>query len=217
MILGIETSGKTCSVAVSKDDNILGEFFINNGLTHSETLMPMIDTCLKTLNIDISEIKKIALSVGPGSFTGLRIGASIAIALSQALKIKIIEVSTLEVLAYNLINSNKLVVPIMDARRGQVYTAGFKNGIKIIEEQNILFEELLEQIKQTEEEAIFLGDGTNLYGVVKPSKNLILGRASSVCLLASEIYKKTEKNYNEIEINYLRKPQAEREYNEKNN
>jgi len=217
MILGIETSGKTCSVAVSKDDNILGEFFINNGLTHSETLMPMIDTCLKTLNIDISEIKKIALSVGPGSFTGLRIGASIAIALSQALKIKIIEVSTLEVLAYNLINSNKLVVPIMDARRGQVYTAGFKNGIKIIEEQNILFEELLEQIKQTGEEAIFLGDGTNLYGVVKPSKNLILGRASSVCLLASKIYKKTEKNYNEIEINYLRKPQAEREYNEKNN
>ena len=239
MILGIDTSGKTCSVAVSERNNILGEFFINNGLTHSETLMPMIDTLLKTINLDIKEIKNIALSIGPGSFTGLRIGTSVAIAISQALKIKIVEVSTLESLAYNLSSrnnndKNNLVIPIMDARRGQVYTAGFRNGIKIIEEQNILFEDLLKQIeekKEIDEEPIFVGDATLIYEVKKPPSNLIFQRASSLCLLADEkissntiydedynkqaSYDFTLQNTPKVTINYLRKPQAERELDDK--
>ncbi|MCL1924583.1 MAG: tRNA (adenosine(37)-N6)-threonylcarbamoyltransferase complex dimerization subunit type 1 TsaB [Defluviitaleaceae bacterium] len=194
MILGIDTSEKSCSVAVSLGDKILCELFLNTGLTHSESLMPIVETCLKTLNINITEIKKIALSNGPGSFTGLRIGASTAIGIAQALKIKIVQVPTLEALAYNLINTNKLIVPFMDARRGQVYAAGFKNGICVIEEQNISFEQLKAQIN---EPVTFLNEPV---------------RAGAVCLLSS---KYESVNYNEVEINYLRKPQAERELLEK--
>lgn len=211
MILGIETSSKTCSVAVSFEGSVLGEISINGQLTHSETLMPMVQNLLFTLNIDISEIKTIALSSGPGSFTGLRIGASAALGLAFSQGIGIVHVPTLEALAYNLINIPKLVVPIMDARRGEVYTAAFKNGVRVTQDLNIPFEDLLIKINELGEEAIFLGDAALLYEVNRPSENLLFARASSLCLLAPKYEEASCTN-----INYLRKPEAQRKYDENN-
>ena len=124
-ILAIETTGKTAGVALVCPSHIIAEFSVNNNKTHSSVLMPLIDAMLKSADFDKRDIDYIACSAGPGSFTGLRIGAAAAKGLAFGLSRRIIPVATLDAMAYNVFNNTdgEIVVPIMDARRGQVYTA----------------------------------------------------------------------------------------------
>ena len=121
-ILAIESSSLVASIAVLTDDIITAEYTINHKITHSQTLLPMIDDISQRIELDMKEIDAIAISGGPGSFTGLRIGSATAKGLGLALSIPIIPVPTVDALAYNLYGSDKLICPIMDARRNQVYT-----------------------------------------------------------------------------------------------
>ena len=120
-ILGIDSSGLVASVALQSDDKLVGEYTIHNKKTHSQTLLPMIHDMLEMADVSVKELDAIAIASGPGSFTGLRIGAATAKGLGGALSIPLIAVPTLEGLAYNLVGAEALVCPIMDARRQQAY------------------------------------------------------------------------------------------------
>ena len=121
-ILGIDSSGLVASVAVTEDDNLLGEFTMNYKKTHSQTLLPMLDELAKMIELDLNTIDAIAVSGGPGSFTGLRIGSATAKGLGLALEKPLIHIPTVDALAYNLCGHRDMVCPLMDARRNQTYT-----------------------------------------------------------------------------------------------
>lgn len=121
-ILALDSSGLVASVAVMDDDVLVAEFTIQYKKTHSQTLVPMMDEIKKMIDLDLASLDAVAVAAGPGSFTGLRIGAATAKGLGLALDIPLIEVPTLEGLAYNLYGVGGCICPIMDARRGQVYT-----------------------------------------------------------------------------------------------
>ena len=125
MILGIDSSGLACTVALADRDVLLGEYTVDFKKTHSETLLPMIDALVKEVGVDKKEIEAIACASGPGSFTGLRIGCATAKGIGLAMGVPIVPVPTLMGLAFNCAVSDRLVVPLMDARRGQVYTAAY--------------------------------------------------------------------------------------------
>ena len=137
-ILAIEASGLVASVAVTEDDMLKAEFTVNNKLTHSQTLLPMLKEMLHISGESLDDIDAIAVSAGPGSFTGLRIGAATAKGLALAKDIPIIKISSLEALMYELASdSHDVICPIMDARRGQVYCAAWRDGEKLIPEKAI--------------------------------------------------------------------------------
>jgi len=121
-ILALDSSGLVASVAVVTEEKVLGEFTVNNKKTHSQTLLPMVDEVIKIVDMELEELDAIAVAGGPGSFTGLRIGASTAKGLALVLDIPIINVPTVDALAYNFFGTDKLICPMMDARRNQVYT-----------------------------------------------------------------------------------------------
>ena len=121
-ILAIDSSGLVASVALLEDDTLLAEYTVNYKKTHSQTLLPMLDAIVQMIDLDLNSIDAIAVSKGPGSFTGLRIGSATAKGLGLALEKPLIEVPTVDALAYNLYDAEGLVVPMMDARRAQVYT-----------------------------------------------------------------------------------------------
>ena len=121
-ILAIDSSGLAAAAAWMEDDTLLGEFTINYKKTHSQTLLPMMDELTEMLGIDVSTADAVAVSKGPGSFTGLRIGSATAKGIGLALNKPLIEVPTVDALACNLYDTEGLVVPMMDARRSQVYT-----------------------------------------------------------------------------------------------
>ncbi len=125
-ILGIESSSLTASVAVVTDEAVTGEFTIDYKKTHSQTLLPMLDEMGKMIDLDLRTLDAIAAAAGPGSFTGLRIGAATAKGLGLALGKPLIAVPTLEAMAYNLWGCAGLVCPLMDARRNQAYTAVYR-------------------------------------------------------------------------------------------
>ena len=121
-VIGLDSSGLTATVAIVEDDKLVAEYTVNHKKTHSQTLVPMLDEISKMTELDLSTVDAIAVAKGPGSFTGLRIGSATAKGLGLALNIPIVEISTTEGLAYNLFGTDKLIAPIMDARREQVYT-----------------------------------------------------------------------------------------------
>lgn len=166
-ILSIESASITASCAVCEDGNLLGEYTLNHKKTHSEKLMPLIELLMNELGLKIQDIDVIAISEGPGSYTGLRIGAAIAKSLSFALNIPIANVPTTKSLAGNIYDLDKLIVPIMDAKAGRIYTGIYKwdeENLKTIKEQfpcNI--DELVEILNKYEEQVIFNGDGSVNY------------------------------------------------------
>ncbi|MEL7647767.1 MAG: tRNA (adenosine(37)-N6)-threonylcarbamoyltransferase complex dimerization subunit type 1 TsaB [Sedimentibacter sp.] len=166
-ILAIESSSVTASCAVSEDFSMLGEFTLNHKKTHSEKLMPLIEELLDELNIKITDIDVIAVSEGPGSYTGLRIGAAIAKSMSFAANIPIAGVPTMKSLAGNIYDAERLVVPIMDAKAGRIYTGIYKwegENLNCVKEQfpcNI--EELIDILNGYEESVVFNGDGSENY------------------------------------------------------
>lgn len=225
-ILAFDGTAKAATVAVSEGDKVLGLYTVDNGLTQSELLLPMAENLLKSLNLDFSDIELYATSVGPGSFTGVRIGVSLVKGLAFGRNIPCVGVSTLEALAENLKGISGIILPCMDARRGQVYSATFRcdghNVERLTEDRAIALSDLAEELKAYEGEAIYLsGDG---YAVAKKALTdlgiklcetpdlLILENAASVARVAMKKYDNGEVlTDSEIAPVYLRMPQAERE------
>lgn len=223
LILGIDSSGHTASVALYADGVVLSEYSNNIGLTHSQTLLPMVAEIFSRTGHTVDELDAIAVSAGPGSFTGLRIGAATAKGLALGYDIPLLEVSTLEGLAMNVRDMDAVYVhPIMDARRSQVYTATFLDGQLIGEEEAIGIEELVANINQMPGKHFFLGDAVPVYRSCLEAQlsvpyrfavpGNLLQRASSVAMLGAEqltLGKSVSgKNFH---LSYIRKPQAERE------
>ena len=234
-ILGLDSSGLVASVAVVEDDRLLAEYTTDYKKTHSQTLLPMLDELKKMIELDCSTLDAIAISSGPGSFTGLRIGSATAKGLGLALKKPLVEVPTLEGLAWNLWGASEIVCPIMDARRNQVYTGAYTftpSGEDFILEtvlpQNPMdVGELVEKLNGLGREVIFLGDGVPVYQeqlrkrMQVPFRFAPAGnnrqRAASIAGLG-RIYFKQNKNTVEAALHqpeYLRKSQAEAEEEKK--
>lgn len=167
-ILALDSSGLVATVAILEDEQMIAEYTVNYKKTHSQTLLPMLDEIVKMTEFDLSTIDAIAVAGGPGSFTGLRIGAATAKGLGLALDKPIIHVPTVDGLAYNLYGSDGIICPIMDARRSQVYTGlyRFADGeFQVIEAQMaISVQELVEKLNAYGEKVTFLGDGVPVYG-----------------------------------------------------
>jgi tRNA threonylcarbamoyladenosine biosynthesis protein TsaB len=230
-VLAIESSGIVASVAVAQESKIICEYTINNKKTHSHTLMPMIEEVTSRIKLNLEELDLIAVSKGPGSFTGLRIGGATAKGIAHGLNIPIIGVSSLEALAYNISDTNKIICPVMDARRNQVYTTLYKyeNGslCGLIEETVVDILDIIEKAKQFDEDIIFIGDGfypnkeiidnSNInYSVASINNNI--ARASTIAMLGLKYAKEGRSgHYMEYVPVYLRKSQAEREYELRNN
>ena len=229
-ILAFDGTAKAATVAVTDGERTLGYYTIDNGLTQSELLLPMAENLLKSLNLEFSDIDIYATSVGPGSFTGVRIGVSLVKGLAFGRNMPCIGVSTLEALAENMRKIKGIILPCMDARRNQVYSATFisdgENLTRITEDRAIALSDLAEELKQYEGENIYItGDG---YGVahkalakaevklMKTPELLILQNAVSVAHVAYRAHQSGE-NASDSELSpvYLRLPQAERERLEK--
>ena len=169
-ILGIESASLTASAAIWEDELLTAEYTVNYKKTHSQTLLPMIDEIVKMTETDLNTIDAIAVSGGPGSFTGLRIGSATAKGLGLALDKPLIHVPTLDAMAYQQYGTDRLICPIMDARRGQVYCGlyEFHSEFHVLKQQTAMaLSELLEEINELGRPVLFLGDG------VPVGKNLI--------------------------------------------
>lgn len=231
-ILAIESSSLVASVAILNDDILTAEYTINHKITHSQTLLPMIDEICKMTQTCPKDFDAIAVSGGPGSFTGLRIGSATAKGLGQALDIPLIHVPTLEAMAYNMYGTDMLVCPIMDARRQQVYTGAyeFNDGLLriLIPDGAMAFEELMEKLNAINRKTVFVGDGIPVFAqyieenakfefVFAPA-GMNRQRASSVAVLGMEYYNEGKiQPAKEHLPEYFRVSQAERERNENNN
>lgn len=229
-VLAIDTSSMVASAAIMDKEKLVAEYVINHERTHSEQLMPIIEELLENCRISIREIDAVAVASGPGSFTGLRIGAATAKGLAHAHNKKLIGVPTLDGLAFNLPYCQGIICPIMDARRNQVYTALYKwargSFYKLKPHAAMALSELLEELKTGEEAVVFLGDGVPVH---REAIKDMLGerarfapgnadrqRASSIAALAMEALKRGEGGSGDDFVPfYLRKSQAEREYQKK--
>ena len=225
-VLGIDSSGMVATVAVVEDTQMLAEYTINYKKTHSQTLLPMLDEVAKMIELDLNTIDAIAVAAGPGSFTGLRIGSATAKGLGLALKKPLVSVPTLEGIAYNFCGSEKVICPMMDARRSQVYTGIYEfqgNTLKVLEDQMaVSVEEVLEKLNQTGREVILAGDGVPVY-LELIEKNLKVPyllapahlnrqRAGAVAVLGIQYAKEGKlESAMEHQPDYLRLSQAERE------
>ena len=229
-ILALDSSGLVASVAVVEDDNLLAEYTINYKKTHSQTLLPMIDTVAQMIELDLKTIDAIAVSAGPGSFTGLRIGSATAKGLALALEKEIISVPTVDALAYNLWGAEAYICPLMDARRNQSYTGlyRFVDGVMetLVEPCVVPLEEILETVQSMNHSVIFLGDGVPVFEEqIRRTCTVAFSfapahsnkqRAASVAALGAILYERglaTPGSQHKPE--YLRLSQAERERQEK--
>lgn len=232
-IIAIDSSGLVASVAIVEDATLIGEYNIQYKKTHSQTLLPMLDELRKMIELDLNTIDAIALAAGPGSFTGLRIGSATAKGLGLAMNIPLVEIPTLDGLACNLYGTDKLICPIMDARRNQVYTGLYEfipneeTPINyqlqcVLPQCAVSIEEIVKTCNAAAREVIFLGDGVPVfeetlaqlmkvpYGFAPAHMNR--QRASAFAFLAFQ-YMKDNKTVKAAEHapEYLRLSQAERE------
>lgn len=229
-ILALDSSGLVATVAIVEEEQTIAEYTVNYKKTHSQTLLPMLDEIVKMTEMDLSTIDAIAISGGPGSFTGLRIGSATAKGLGLALNKPLIHVPTLEGLAYNLCGVDSLICPIMDARRNQVYTGIYRldgEEFQVVKDQTAMdIVELAEQLNELGEKVTFLGDGVPVYRSVLEERlsvpyafapaNMNRQRAASVGVLGLRYLRegRTE-TAKEHQPDYLRVSQAERERAEK--
>ncbi len=221
MILAIDATNKSASVAIY-EQRLLANFTINNGYTHSESLLPLIDSALNSVGKNIKDIDRIITSNGPGSFTGIRIALSTVKALAHANACELYTVSSLESLAYHGKNFNGCVCPILDARRQSVYTALFLNSEQMLADSQLKIDQLLAEIKTIAKDraTLFVGDGVEKYReIIKTDlaekayfakleqfDNTAVGLID--CYLAGKV---EFARYDNLEVNYLRLAQAERE------
>lgn len=220
-ILAVDTSAVCASVAVTEEERIISLCQTNAGLTHSRTLLPMIDAALKNSETALDDIDFFSVSAGPGSFTGIRIGIAAVKGLCDANGKRCLPVSTLEGLAFNLLGQNVLACCVMDARCKQVYTALFDvEGEKITrlcEDKAVSIEELGRELSGYRKKIVFVGDGAEIcrssLGYETAPPILRYQNAASVAFAAKRHYEADGKSVPASEIMpvYLRLPQAERE------
>ena len=237
-IIAIDSSGLVASVAIVEDEEVIAEYNVQYKKTHSQTLLPMLDELKKMVDLDLQSVDAIAIAKGPGSFTGLRIGSATVKGLGLALEIPIIEIPTLDGLACNLYGTDKVVCPIMDARRNQVYTGLYSyiekrqseeqkqrfsyTLVPILPQCAVSIQEITQKCNEQQKEIIFLGDGVPVFA--EQLKDLMKvpysfapahmnrQRAASLAFLAFEKLRKGEVvSAAEHAPEYLRLSQAERE------
>ncbi len=222
-ILAVDTSGGVCTAAVLKDDTLLSEVFMNGRRTHSETLGVMVDQCMKLAELSLRDISLFACAVGPGSFTGLRIGVGFIKGLVHSSSCPAVGVNTLDALSRNVLGWDGVVCPIIDARREEVYTAAYSGGILTTSCRPVPLKALLTEL--TGQKALFLGDAALKYRDMicgsSPEfsvahSGIALQRASSVGLCAYDIHLSGgDMSAYTLEPFYLRETQAERVWAEK--
>ncbi len=224
-IIGLDSSGLVAGVAVWEDGIIRAEYTTNYKKTHSQTLLPMLEEIKEMIDLDMTSIDAIAIAAGPGSYTGLRIGAATAKGLGFALDKPIVEVPTLEGLAYNLWGTSDVVCPLMDARRQQAYAGiyDFSPELNVLMEQSALqVTEVLDKVNEIGRPVIFLGDGAPVYESIIEEKVTVPYRfavahrshqsAASVATLGAKYFEQGRvipaADHAPV---YLRKSQAENE------
>ncbi len=224
-ILAVDTSGMTASVAIVEDEKTVAQFSMNHKRTHSEKLLPMIDHVLHTALWDISDIDLFAVAKGPGSFTGLRIGIATVKALAHAHNKPAVAVSTLDGLMENCEdNEQRLICPVLDARRSQVYCAVYENRKKILDDCAMPLSDLLAFLNGRK--TLFLGDGADVHrqeilrnlgeNALFQAEQFRYQNAASLAKAAFRIYQAGgAQPYYQLEPSYLRVSQAERERAEK--
>jgi len=225
-ILGIDTSGGALSAALLDGGRLRAEYLVNHGLTHSQRLMPLVDTLLRDAGVSLAEIDAFAAAKGPGSFTGLRIGVASVKALGFAENKPVVGVNTLEALCYNLPGADGLVCPMLDARNKQVFTAVYRwaDGVPetLLPPQAVTVETLCGILKDYHEPIWLLGDGADEYGetlcgalggmVQIAPPGLRLPRASSVVWAAKRALDAGQNADGKLlKPEYIRKSQAEQE------
>ena len=167
LILALESSAKAASVALMEDENLIAQYSQCSGLTHSRTLLPMLEDMLKNTEKKIADVDLIAVAHGPGSFTGIRIGVSTVKGLAWAAQKSCVGVSTLEAMAWHGASSGGLICPVMDARRSQVYNALFEidddaRPKRLTEDRAISLSELAQELRADGREPLLVGDGAKL-------------------------------------------------------
>ena len=227
-ILSLECSATPASVAIIKNDKLIASSFVNVRLTHSQTLMPMVENTLKSAMLSINDIDGFAITNGPGSFTGVRIGISAVKGLAAPKNIPCVAVSTLRAMAENYCDTDCIVCAVMDARCNQVYNALFeiKDGVvtRLCDDRALLCDELTKEIENLSnndnKNIIIVGDGTDIfYPFVKHLKNVKISspqkryqNAVSVGFCSLEDFENNNTISGESLLPfYLRLPQAERE------
>ena len=229
LILAFETTAKAASVALMESGKLLAQSYQNTGLTHSQTLLPMAQDLLKNCGKTAQQLDAVAVAAGPGSFTGVRIGVAAAKGLAWGKELPCYGVSTLEAMALSMGVYEGLVVPVMDARRNQVYTATFSakagNLTRACEDRAISLEELGNELKNVEIPIFLVGDGSNVCynaleqvvpNLVLPPEHRMHQQAVGVALAAQlQIQAGLPGDGAQLSPNYLRLSQAERERQEK--
>ena len=224
IILSIDSSTPVAGIAVSDGMQLLGEITLNTKNTHSEKLMPLVKHLLDELTLSVNDLDAIAVTQGPGSFTGLRIGMATAKGLAQGAGKKLIAVPTLDCLAQNLLHYPGIICPIMNAQKKQVYTAIYRSGRDKLERlsdyQAIAVEQLAAQLKELKEDIWFVGDGVAAFADMFQELlgdacrfadgHNILPRAGALAMLAAE--RASEERFDDLyqaELVYIRKSEAE--------
>lgn len=226
LVLGIDTATLACSVALATEEKLIAEYTLQVKKTHSERLLPLIDNLLRDSGFKPRDLEGIAVAVGPGSFTGLRIGVATARALGQVLGARLAGVSTLAALSCQGAAFGGLVVPILDARRSQVYAAAFKGGFppeRVLDDQAVSLAQLLEWLQQKGQPALFVGDAVRAHRETIASHLGSLAffpppegehnRAAWVARLGIEELRAGKgKTYLELLPKYIRRSEAEVKY-----
>lgn len=226
LILALESSAKAASVALMEDENLIAQYSQCSGLTHSRTLLPMLEDMLKNTEKKIADVDLIAVAHGPGSFTGIRIGVSTVKGLAWAAQKSCVGVSTLEAMAWHGASSGGLICPVMDARRSQVYNALFEidddaRPKRLTEDRAISLSELAQELRADGREPLLVGDGAKLthdyltqagLACRMAPANLVYQSAWGVGMAALD---KKPGNADDLLPVYLRLSQAERERQER--
>lgn len=225
LILAFESSAKAASVALMQDGVLLGESFQHSGKTHSATLMPMAQSLLKDCEVNAEGLDVVAVAMGPGSFTGVRIGVAAAKGLAWAAEKEVCGVSTLLGMATQMAHLDGIICPVMDARRAQVYNALFASDgtglTRLTEDRAISLEELKKELETFKKPIFLVGDGSKLCynslrealpGLRYPPQHLEMQRASGVAVAAYAMaLAGATTTAQDLVPNYLRLSQAERE------
>ncbi len=227
--LSIECTASPASVCVFEDGKILASSFVNVKQTHSETLLPMVESTLKSALLTINDIEGIAVAAGPGSFTGVRIGISVVKGLATPKDLPSVSVSALHSMAYMFLSEDAVICPVMDARCNQFYNALFavENGVvkRLCDDRAILCDDLISELKSIKKKVILCGDGAEKFyefskGLDNVGLSPVCNRYQSAVGVAQLSYSKFINgdtiSAKDILPIYLRLPQAERELKSKN-
>ena len=220
IILAMDTSGPVAGVAVWEEGRIRYEAMAVNKMTHSESIMPMVEEALTRTGLQKEQLTHLAVTVGPGSFTGVRIGVTAVKAMAHALGIPCIGVDALEATAFGLCGLGEVICPIQDARVHQVYGAAFREGERLLPDQAAKLEDFLSAVSPLGERFLFTGDGVAVYRDqvaealgervrFAPAQCAYLRPAAVACLAAQNAPQAVD--YLTLQPLYLRPPQAERE------